>query len=495
MIKSFFQSSLILLFLFLWISGFPQKQDRIWLFADSAGIDFNDIAHPVAITSNITYPCLTSFTSIADNNGNLLFYSAGTDLFYYSMHVFDKYGNQMQGSDSLRGYPWVRQGSMIIPMPGNTNKYYLFLGDRMGSMGNYIFYNVIDMSLNGGLGSVISRNNLLLNDYVNEKLNAVKHANGRDWWIIVQSTNVDSLFHKFLVTPDTILGPFDQKIGSGDNINKAHGQMIFNRDGSKLGLVGSNSTVDFFNFDRCTGDLFNYQGAGEGVISLQNFYFGCSFSSDGNVFYTSSIWHEYKNIYQYDLTANDIKASKQTIFSYQDTGVYNGLSMGMHLLGPDDRIYIIKGDGFTHPNSDTYYTHHIDVILNPNQLGMGCNYQSSYLDLGNGRTIQGLPTMLNYNLGPVTGSICDSLSIGINEIQNDPDFQIYPNPFNEYIIIHSLFELTGSIMVENEFGAAILNAELKTNKKINTGGLSSGIYLLRIHSNKGSYFRKIIKVY
>ena len=57
-----------------------QKQDRIWLFSDSAGIDFNDLSNPVAIRSNISDPCLTNFTSIANGQGDLLYYTSAVEL-------------------------------------------------------------------------------------------------------------------------------------------------------------------------------------------------------------------------------------------------------------------------------------------------------------------------------------------------------------------------------------------------------------------------------
>lgn len=495
MIKSFYRNSLVIVFLLISILSFAQKQDRIWLFADSAGIDFNDLANPVAINCNLSNPSSASFTSIANNQGQLLFYSGGVDLTVFPIRVFDKYGNIMQNGDGLRGYPWVCQGNMILPMPGDTNKYYLLVGDRTGAMGNYIYFNIIDMSLNNHLGSVISKNNLLLTDYVNEKLNAVKHANGRDWWLIVQSTNIDSLFHKFLITPDSILGPFNQFIGSGDNIYKAHGQMIFSKDGNKLGLVAWNSTIDIFDFDRCTGELYNFKKVGEGVPTLENYYHGCSFSPTGNVFYASSIWYEYKNIYQYDLTAPDIKATKKTIFSYQDTGLYSGLEMGQHLLGPDDRIYIAKGNGFTIVNTDTYYTHHIDVIINPDSLGTACNYMPSYLDLGRGRTIQGLPTMVNYNLGPVVGSICDSLTNGIKEANDEKKlFQIYPNPFKDEITIHSPHSESGKLIIQDELGKILFKEKFTDNKTFNLSFLSAGIYFFSIETEKKIFKEKFVKI-
>ena len=386
--KLLFRNKWLVIFILFTQNGLAQYQDRIWLFPDSAGIDFTNLSNPIPVSSNITNPCSNNFASICNNQGQLLFYSAGVDLTFYSQRVYDKLGNLMENGDSLRGYPWVGQGSLILPMPEDTMKYYLFTGNRTGSMGNNMYYNIIDMSYNGGLGKVVSKNNLLLTDYVNEKMNATKHANGRDWWVVLMSSNTDQLYHKFLITPSGIQGPFDQLIGSIDNPNKFFGQMIFSRDGSKLVAASSNSSIDVFDFDRCTGDLYNYKVAGEAVYTLANRYFGCSLSVNGEVLYASSIEPGFKNIYQFDLSTSNINSTKMTIFSYPDTGQLRLIQIGQHLLGPDANIYVIKGNGFLGTNSDTYNTRHLDVIRNPNQLGLGCNYESNSFDLVSGRAIQ-----------------------------------------------------------------------------------------------------------
>lgn len=472
-----------------------QKQDRIWLFSDSAGIDFNDLSNPIAISSNISDPCLTNFTSIADNQGALLFYSAAVELSLSAVRVFDKNGSLMENGDSLQGYPWVGQGSMIIPMPGDSMKYYLFTGNRTGSMGDNMYYNIIDMSFNGGLGKVVSKNNLLLTDYVNEKMNATKHANGRDWWLVLMSTNINQLFHKFLVTPDSIIGPIDQLIGSGNNINKAFGQLIFSQDGSKLIAASSNSSIDVFDFDRCSGDLYNYRAAGELVYTPPNRYFGCSISPNGNVLYTSSVEYAYKYVYQFDLTAANINSTKQTMVSYPDTGQLKFIAFGQHLLGPDDRIYIVKGDNFQGPFSDTYYTHHMDVILSPNSLGIACNYQMSYFDLGSGRTIQGLPTMINYNLGPITGSVCDSLSNGIKDQEVDEkSIQFYPNPFTNGLSIRSVYIFDVLLKVYNELGALVYVKKINGNETIDFSSLPSGNYFVEAISERSVVRKRLVKM-
>ena len=472
-----------------------QKQDRIWLFSDSAGIDFNDLSNPVAIRSNISDPCLTNFTSIANGQGDLLFYTSAVELSLNAVRVFDMYGSLMENGDSLQGYPWVGQGSMIIPMPGDSMKYYLFTGNRTGSMGNNMYYNIIDMSYNGGLGKVVSKNNLLLADYVNEKLNATKHANGRDWWVVVMSSNTDQLYHKFLITPSGIQGPFDQLIGSIDNPNKFFGQMIFSKDGNKLVVASYNSVLDVFDFDRCTGDLFNYQAAGEPTTVSTNRYYGCSISANEEVLYASSWEYEFKNVYQFDLLASNIHATKQTIISYPDTGQLKYLYFGEILLGPDDRIYLTKGDNFQGPFSNTYYTHHMDVILNPDNLGVNCNYQQSYFDLGNGRTIIGLPTMVNYNLGPVIGSICDSLSTGIQEQESgEKAIQFYPNPFTKELSVHSVYPINILLKLYNELGELVYSKKINGNETIDVGFLPSGNYFIEAISDKNIFRKRLVKM-
>ncbi|MBL0103712.1 MAG: T9SS type A sorting domain-containing protein [Bacteroidetes bacterium] len=473
--------------------GKSQKQDRIWLFPDSAGIDFNNLSNPITRSSNITDPCGNNFANICDQSGNLLFYSSGIDLSFISIRVYDKYENLMDGGDSLIGHPWVYDGSMILPMPGDTNKYYLFVGNRTGSMGNHMYYNIVDMSQNSGLGKVISKNNLLLSDYVNEKMAAVKHANGRDWWLILMSTNTDSLFHKFLITPDSLIGPIDQIIGSADNPKKFFGHMLFSEDGTKMVAASSNSMLDLYDFDRCSGDLFNYRNIGEPVYSVANRYNGCSFSPNGNVVYVASIDYQAKNFYQFDLTASSIHSTKQLLISYPDTGNMHLIGFYGQKLGPDGQIYIIKANGFG-TNSDTYNTHHLDVIQFPDNVGPSCNYLTNSFDLGNGKAASGMPNMPNYNLGPLHGSICDSLSSGIHEQLSENAIRIFPNPFIDAVSIRSVLPIHANVIIRDEIGNEVKNFSFAENETIDLSSLSAGVYYLEIRNDDLVFEKRLVKL-
>jgi hypothetical protein len=53
-----------------------QKNDYVWVFGDSAGIDFNNLANPTPFTSVLQSAEDENYSSISDKNGNLLFYIA-----------------------------------------------------------------------------------------------------------------------------------------------------------------------------------------------------------------------------------------------------------------------------------------------------------------------------------------------------------------------------------------------------------------------------------
>ena len=69
------KSGKLLIVFFLAMSFYATAQNRnsVWCFGDSAGINFSNINNPVPFTSSVEGR--GSCVSIADNNGNLLFYS------------------------------------------------------------------------------------------------------------------------------------------------------------------------------------------------------------------------------------------------------------------------------------------------------------------------------------------------------------------------------------------------------------------------------------
>jgi hypothetical protein len=103
-----------LVFLVFNSSSFAQAD--VWFLGNNISIDFSSgtavAGKGIVIGADLT----EGSTSITDANGNLLFAVVGDN-------IYDGGKNSVR---SLGAGTWdVAQGSMIIPIPGTTNQYYL----------------------------------------------------------------------------------------------------------------------------------------------------------------------------------------------------------------------------------------------------------------------------------------------------------------------------------------------------------------------------------
>ena len=85
----------------------------------------------------------------------------------------------------------------------------------------------------------------------------------------------------------------------------------------------------------------------------------------------------------------------------------------------------------------------------------------------------------------------------INE-QNSPDFEVsvYPNPFENDFNIRYNGEGLMSVSIYDVAGKLIYNKDhlfTTPQKTISVNGISSGVYLVRLQTNKLYYFTKLIK--
>lgn len=81
------------------------------------------------------------------------------------------------------------------------------------------------------------------------------------------------------------------------------------------------------------------------------------------------------------------------------------------------------------------------------------------------------------------------------EISIDDNLLIFPNPFSDYIMIQS----TNSNLKEIKFydinGRLIYEKIIDTqNKKLSMENINSGVYILSIKTEEGSYVKKIISL-
>jgi len=266
--------------LFLWAVNLTgQKHDYMWLMAFDISLkipgingyimDFNEVPVDIyEITSAMSLQRTNA--SICDTAGNLLFYTNG-------IFIANAIHEQMQNGGGLNpgeftnefadyGMP-TEQGALFLPYPETDSLYVLLhlARDWSGivSPNTYVrrfYYSLIDHRLDNHRGGVIDKNHLLIADTLNlGKLCAVKHANGRDWWSIIQEYYTNQ-FYRILINPEGINLQEPQILE--DSIYSGAGQVVFSPDGTKfVQYVLKNAPLGhliyIYDFDRCTGLLSN----------------------------------------------------------------------------------------------------------------------------------------------------------------------------------------------------------------------------------------------
>jgi hypothetical protein len=468
---------LVILILLLPCFCFGQQQGNIWYFGDQAGIDFNS-GSPITLTNGQTYlqnGHAEGTAVICDSSGALLFYSNGE-------RVWNTNGAVMPNGDSIYGSYSSTQSSLIIPVPGKDQLFYLFTTDDFNHNLEFGFrYSMIDMCLDMGLGDVIStEKNVLLLDTVSEKLTAVRHANGTDYWVIVHTYFSDA-FYSYQVSSGGISSPIITHIGSVHTSTSpspvaAIGYMKASPDGSKLALASSNggNLRELFDFNTTTGILSNYIDLHTSADLTHDAY-GVSFSPDNSKLYMT--WN-IKTI-QYDLSAgggnpDSIRNSKTIINPTSNSNNY-GIQ-----LGPDGKIYVTQ-----------YGSPFLNVINNPNSAGIGCNYLDTAISLSGNNCNYGLPNFIDsYDYSNTT---YDCLT-EIDEQTETFQANVYPNPFTSELTVDCMnFEHVNFSLFDG-FSKNILEVMIDGKQVIDITSLADGIYFYQLRSENGTIrIGKIVK--
>ena len=270
---------------------FGQKRGNIWCFGDSCLMDFNTT--PPSVGSAVLRSRGTA-CSISDSSGNLLFYCGSPliDLWqsgnvYFWGVVYNKNHEMMEGGDTLACELWYNE-MVIVPDPNFNGRYFLFHME-LGIQNPGLYYSIIDLSYNNGLGKVTSKNNQLLMGNMADCLTAIKHGNGRDWWVIARRSDAqlggppDNDFYVYLVDTSGITALPVQSIGTLNPTNLA--KITFNPSGEQFVFTNINDLIELYDFDRCSGTISNpvtiQPNAGPG---LSTHTWGAEFSSNGRYF-------------------------------------------------------------------------------------------------------------------------------------------------------------------------------------------------------------------
>lgn len=356
--------SAIIVLLFLVFNSHAQStlnQMNIWYFNFYAGIDFNS-GSPVSLNNGSLYTD-EGCTSICDSNGVLLFYSNGVTV-YNANHAAMVNGTGLHGGTS------TSQACLAVRQPGSNVVWYLFTVDQAGGTWG-AQYSIIDMSLQGGLGEVIVKNNPLISP-VEEKVTGCLQSNGIDYWILFHGSN-NKKFHAF---PLTDLGVGTEVTSTaGSQANTGTGYMKFSPDGSQLAVARyNNHTFQVHNFDNDTG-IVSY---GFNVPLGNQFYsYGVEWSRDGRHLFMGNVDYMPGQVYEMDMTLGDstaIIASKVLVVNAAND------ILGALQMAPDGKIYLVR-----------YSEYYLGVINEPDSLGAACDYVSNGFSTSPNDNYLGLP--------------------------------------------------------------------------------------------------------
>lgn len=472
--------------LLLLVGAQAQKQGNIWYFGANAGLDFSSGA-PVSIGDGQTYEvgcpaCHSEGTAVmSDSAGALLFYTNGE-------RIWNRAHEIMPNGVNLLSTASATQSSLILPMPGSDHLYYVFTVDDFYFHNlQYGFrYSVVDMCLDGGMGDVVpTHQNVLLMDTVAEKLTAVRHANGIDYWVLVHKY-YSNAFLAYQVTGTGLSTPVVSNIGSIHPIgititDGAIGQMKASPNGEKLVVVNGNTNfnvAEYFDFDANTGVVSS-------PVSIQFnpmwHYYGASFSPDNSKLYISCSLNG-NNILQFDMNAGGGHPDSVVASVYGVAAGFNYLAMQ---LAVDGKIYVTRAPYSGYP--------YLGVINNPNAAGAGCGFVDSAIDLDGHSASYGLPNFVDsYDYS----NRLNDCAIGIADYSKDREFEIVPNPLIEVAVLRSNRYLTGAqLKVFDATGKLVLAQAGITGNEfvISRDQLAVGIYAVHLsETGRSTIVQKLV---
>lgn len=460
------------------------KSDYTWIlgknFTNDIGgegnlIDFSTF--PPSISTQSYYPaqalgnCLSLMCD--RQTGKLLFYSNGC-VIYGKDHQIMQNGDDLNPGN-VREYfcektqtKWYPSGLSLLalPDPSNIDNYYLFHKtirdeDNRPNIIDSLRYSYIDMLGNDGNGVVEKKNKVFSTIELDHGINATKHRNNEDWWIIVRHKN-KACFSKFLLDSDGIQIKDVQCIG--DTVNRSGYQQSFSPDGSQFALYNGGNGLQVFDFNNNDGLLTNHRTL---PIEDGNLRGGLSFSPSGRFVYCINR----AKIYQVDLEEPTLAEGLILIDTLRSPPPPYGITwtgtFAYAMLGPDCRIYISAWNG----------TKWLTTIDYPDEKGIACNVQQYTFELPYANFISAIPNLPHYR--SYVDSPCRAPSSTKKPVVSEDGFNIYPNPASQTVNIVST--ASGMLELINSNGIQVSKTQIDTgDNALDISSYANGIYLLRL---------------
>ena len=335
-------------------------------------LDFS--TEPPTVVGTGTQGSLEGIVHYEDDNGNLLFWF-NTDA-SANGGIYNQNGDKMLGSEGILANDSAAE-ICVAPSPNNSSQYYLIYN---AANCTNLYYSIIDMSLDNGLGDVVALNTVISNNNFAEGIEVIAIPQTADYWLVAYQCNVG--FTRFLIDENgvdsgTVFYNFATPTGYD-----GRGELDYHKGYFGSAFSGSNIVV-LGSFDPITGNSCNetvLTGTNGNLgVSFNTKPYGIEFSPSANKMYIS-LWQTnfIDIIFQYDIETATIAGFAPTLDL--DNIINDNVTVGQIELGRDGRLYIIEQGGtnilsIDNPDDDTPNFNLIPVPATTN-LGITDHIQS-----------------------------------------------------------------------------------------------------------------------
>ncbi|MCF8239140.1 MAG: T9SS type A sorting domain-containing protein [Saprospiraceae bacterium] len=416
-----------------------QRHDANWVYTESVLKDstiylltfdnktdtFHLLKSPIKASTSASY---------SDAFGNFRCFSNGYQMYSSDFSLMEN-GDSLGFSYTWDSIPLIFSGGDLysgefLSFPGHgDNKAVLFQLVRFqfstGFIHKELWYSIVDLEANDGKGKVIEKNIVLCDSVYHFTI--IKHANGKDWWLICMKDNLIE-FETFLLSESGIQLESNQSFAlpvyfslytRSPLVSSPKGDWIFRQFNHQPGYL--------FHFNRCTGEIqFQTEVGIPDTISVPN-SFGMAMpigSPNGRFIY--SIFHD-------QVTIQSKKFARPRLMQADLESENPSFQFLTHID--------LKGDGISYPqqspHGEIFYMYNtkedlysLITIHRPDDLLDDCGLEIPGKAFPSGFKTNSTPRFPNYRLGPLVGSECDTVttSVAVPEMGKTYDMMLTPNP-------------------------------------------------------------------
>lgn len=409
-----------ILWTFFSLAATAQQEANTWYWGAGRAVQFLPTLQE--ITPGSVHQNYEACVSMSDRvSGSILFYSDYLLTGGNNTVTIRNLLHNVITVPPLPGNGTTSQGLLAVPDPADCSRYYVFSLDMQKSATQpelrKLTYTVLDF--HDGIGRVLTRDNVLLEDYLADGMTGTIHSNGRDYWLIVYRTTSPtfiaiSINKNGINSSNSVYSP--TTIPKTDPV-APNGKLKLSPDGKKLMSYVTTTGSGLSDFNPTTGTVSNYR-------QLPPFL-SFTFSPDNTKLYAIGTAPYQGNaalpagrLYQYDLADPTLTAF--AVDTVQARWYPLGASMQ---IAPDGKIYFQ-----TSPENGSSPVMNFSCIDKPNIKGNACSLVLDRVRLKDYQptkenALTQLPNYMDYifNASGVVGAKELSIRCAFPEVLAQPD--------------------------------------------------------------------------